>query len=310
MSWPSRKSTTSRWTEPLTRTSYCPPQTLASGRPQLTPWILGEIASRHHPSIAGKWQARGRYRDANGKRFDVTARGDSPAKSKRALQAKVEQHRTTHRGGDATLNQDTTVARSAELWLESAKRKRVRGKPLAPRTIEQYEGNVRRYIGGNAIATRKLALVDNVSVIEQWLAGIADNHGNGAAQAARKVLSNTLAHAERQGAIAASVMAVSARRARMSERRATASAPTRTATRTAASDIWTRNGRSPRPKCGACSAWPGPPTSPTSRTCCDSCSAPAFGFARHSRESLGTTSTSLSGRFAFAAPRPQPLTGR
>ena len=48
--------------------------------------------------------------------------------------------------------------------------------------------------------------MNNVSVIEQWLAGIADNHGNGAAQAARKVLSNTLAHAERQGAIAASVM--------------------------------------------------------------------------------------------------------
>ena len=33
---------------------------MASGRPQLTPWILGEITSRHHPSIAGKWQARGR----------------------------------------------------------------------------------------------------------------------------------------------------------------------------------------------------------------------------------------------------------
>jgi len=118
----------------------------------------------------------------------------------------VEQHRVTHRGGDSTLNQDTTVERAARLWLEAAKRKRVRGKPLAPRTLEQYEGNLARYVEGSRIATRKLATANNVSVIEQWLAVVADAHGNGAAQAARKVLSNTLAHAERQGAIAASVM--------------------------------------------------------------------------------------------------------
>lgn len=179
---------------------------MASGRPQQTPWVLGAVTSRPHPSFTGKWQARGRYRDADGRRFDITASGDSEAKSKRALQAKVENHRTTHRGGDATLNQDTTVARAAALWLESAKRKRVRGKPLAPRTLEQYEGNVRRYIEGSGIGTRKLATANNVSVIEQWLARIADDHGNGAAQAARKVLGNTLAHAERQDALAASVM--------------------------------------------------------------------------------------------------------
>ena len=179
---------------------------MASGRPQQTPWVLGALTSRPHPSQVGKWQARGRYRDADGRRFDITASGDTEAKSKRALQAKVEDHRTTHRGGDATLNQDTTVARAAALWLESAKRKRVRGKPLAPRTLEQYEGNVRRYIEGSGIGTRKLAAANNVSVIEQWLARIADERGNGAAQAARKVLGNTLAHAERQGALAASVM--------------------------------------------------------------------------------------------------------
>ena len=124
---------------------------MASGRPQQTPWVLGALTSRPHPSQVGKWQARGRYRDADGRRFDITASGDTEAKSKRALQAKVEDHRTTHRGGDATLNQDTTVARAAALWLESAKRKRVRGKPLAPRTLEQYEGNVRRYIEGSGI---------------------------------------------------------------------------------------------------------------------------------------------------------------
>ena len=63
-----------------------------------------------------------------------------------------------------------------------------------------------------------------MSVIEHWLAGIADAHGNGAAQSARKALGNTLAHAERQGAIAASVMGRVRRPARASVRRVTASA--------------------------------------------------------------------------------------
>lgn len=179
---------------------------MSAGRPSQAPWTLGVITTRKHPSSSGGWQARGRYRDADGERFDATASGDTEAKAKRALQAKVEEHRTTFRGGDATLNQDTPVARAAELWLEAAKRKRVRGKPLSPRTLEQYEGNLRRYVVGTSIGSRRLAKANNVSVIEQWLATVADNHGNGAATSARRVLSNMLSHAERHGAIPASVM--------------------------------------------------------------------------------------------------------
>ena len=179
---------------------------MSAGRPSQAPWTLGAITTRKHPSSGGAWQARGRYRDADGERFDATASGDTEARAKRALQAKVEEHRTTYRGGDATLNQDTPVARAAELWLEAAKRKRVRDKPLSPRTLEQYEGNLRRYVVRTSIGSRQLAKANNVSVIEQWLATIADNHGNGAATSARRVLSNTLSHAERQGAIPASVM--------------------------------------------------------------------------------------------------------
>lgn len=179
---------------------------MTTGRPTQAPWTVGAITTRRHPTITGKWQARGRYRDAEGERFDATTSGDSEAKARRALQAKVEEHRTTYRGGDATLNQDTTIARAAELWLEAARRKRVRGKPLAPRTLEQYAGNVRRYVGSTGIGNYRLSKANNVSVIEHWLGGIADEHGNGAAQSARKILSNTLSHAERQGAIPASVM--------------------------------------------------------------------------------------------------------
>lgn len=179
---------------------------MGAGRPQLAPWHLGDVKTGRHPTVSGTWIARGKYRNADGRRFDATASGGSESKAKRALQAKVEQHRQSHRGGDATLNQDTTIERAARLWLDAAKRKLVRGKPLGPRTLEQYAGNLSRYIEGSSIGTRKLSSANNVSVIECWLADIADAHGNGAAQSARKVLSNTLAHSERQGAIAASVM--------------------------------------------------------------------------------------------------------
>ena len=139
------------------------------------------ITTRKHPATSGQWQARGRYRDADGERFDATASGTTEGRAKRALQAKVEEHRTTYRGGDATLNQDTTVARAGELWLEAAKRRRVRDKPLSPRTLHEYEANLRRYVLATSIGSRRLAKANNVSVIEQWLAAIADRHGNGAA---------------------------------------------------------------------------------------------------------------------------------
>ena len=183
--------------------------------------------------MSGTWIARGKYRNADGRRFDATASGGSESQAKRALQAKVEQHRQSHRGGDAILNQDTTIERAARLWLDAAKRKLVRGRPLAPRTLEQYAGNLSRYIEGSSIGTRKLSSANNVSVIESWLADIADAHGNGAAQSARKVLGDALAHSERQGAIAASVMGRVQTPARASARPATGSASIPTVTSTA-----------------------------------------------------------------------------
>src|SRR5215204_516600 len=114
---------------------YCSPQTVRIGRgwrihrekeghdsrsATADAWHLSDVVIRPHPTVSGKWLARGKYRNADGKRFDATASGDSEAKAKRALQAKVEQHRQSHRGGDATLNQDTTVDRAARLWLEAA----------------------------------------------------------------------------------------------------------------------------------------------------------------------------------------------
>ena len=54
---------------------------MATGRPQLAPWHLGEVATRPHPTVSGKWLARGKYRNVDGKRFDATASGDSEAKA-------------------------------------------------------------------------------------------------------------------------------------------------------------------------------------------------------------------------------------
>lgn len=176
-------------------------------RPPSPPWTLGNIATKQVPERGGIWVARGYYRDENGDRREATASGKTEPSARRALQAKVSDARSEHRGGDRTLRNDTKVGKAAGIWLEHARRKRNRdGNPLSPGTLEQYEGNARRYVTGSAIHNLPLAQVNDVARIEAWLAGIADHHGEGAATAARKVLSGILALAERRGAIQASVM--------------------------------------------------------------------------------------------------------
>jgi len=179
----------------------------AMARPSGLPWTLGKVTTKQHPTIPGKWQARGYYNDGDNRRREVTASGDSPTKAVRALQAKVTKASTEYRGGDATLNQSTRVGKAVEVWLDHAGRKRgPNGKRLAENTLVQYQGNADRYVSGSSIEHLTLAQANDVARIERWLAEIADQHGEGASVSARTVLSNTLRLAERQGAIHASVM--------------------------------------------------------------------------------------------------------
>lgn len=168
---------------------------------------MGTVRVKQYPERDGVWVARGYYRDDTNRRREVTASGKTAPAARRSLQAKVSRARDEYRGGDRVLQHDTKVDKAAAVWLEHAQRKRNRdGKPLSRGTLGQYEGNARRYLTGSTIQHLTLGQVNDVARIEAWLAGIADAHGEGAAIAARKVLSGILALAERRGAIQASVM--------------------------------------------------------------------------------------------------------
>ena len=179
---------------------------MSAGRPSQEPWTLGAITTRKHPSTSGQWQARGRYRDADGERFDATASGTTEGRAKRALQAKVEEHRTTYRGGDATLNQDTTVARAGELWLEAAKRQTGTGQAAVaahPRAVRSQPAALR------PCHQHRLATARQGQQRQRHRA-VAGHHRRQPRQRRRDLSASCLeqppSHAERQGAIPASVM--------------------------------------------------------------------------------------------------------
>ena len=188
------------------------------GRPKAQPFTLGTITTRPHPTLPGQWQARGRYRDHDNRLVSATASGKSAPASRRALQDKVAKAKDQWTGGDASLNQDTTVRAAARLWLDHIERTpSKRGGPRSKSTLDLYRGNVDRYVAcmcgpdnpcgrKYALASLTVAQANSVGRIEPWLAEIANNHGKGAATAARMTLTGILGLAAHRGAIPASVL--------------------------------------------------------------------------------------------------------
>lgn len=170
-------------------------------RPANPPYTLGNITTKPHPTMASMVQARGYFKDANKRRVDVTASGQSVAAAKRALQTKVNRARDEHRGGDTVLNQDTPLPRAAEVWFDSKQREN-----LSQNTLRDYRGYIDRTIKAGQLSKLTLSDVNDVARIEAWLTEIADTRGGTAARQARKVLSGILGLAERRGALASSVM--------------------------------------------------------------------------------------------------------
>lgn len=170
-------------------------------RQSAPPFTLNTISTKPHPTAPGKVQARGSYRDANGRRRDVTASGKSDAAARRALQGKVNDGRTEHRGGDDVLRHDTKVTRAAAVWLDWKERQEI-----SPATRRDYRGYVKNSINASDLADLTIVQVNDVARIEAWLTRIADERGEMAARQSRKVLSGILGLAERRGAIPASVM--------------------------------------------------------------------------------------------------------
>jgi len=164
-------------------------------------YTLGAITTRPHPTKEGQVLARGTFMDANRNRRDVTAAGKTEAAARRALQAKVNDARGKHRGGDDVLRHSTKVADAAKVWLDWKERE-----DKSPNTMRDYTGYVERCVNGSSLAKLTIVEANDVARIEAWLTKIADERGETAARQARKVLSGILGLAERRGAIPGSVM--------------------------------------------------------------------------------------------------------
>ncbi|GAC1383203.1 MAG: hypothetical protein NVSMB48_15840 [Marmoricola sp.] len=176
-------------------------------RPKNSPYTLGTVTTRSHPTRPGWFAARGYFKSGNGKRVEVTAAGKTEAAAKRALQRKVDAARNTYQGGDKQLNQDTTVNKASAVWLDWKARQRTNGRPLATSTLNAYRGYVRRYVANHElVAHLSLTEVNDIGRIEAWLADLADNYGESAAVQARTMLRGILELAERRKAIPASVI--------------------------------------------------------------------------------------------------------
>jgi len=173
-------------------------------RPAKPPFTLGKITYKPHPTMTGHVQARGYYnRPAHGANVteEVTASGKTEAAARRALQGKVADAQKLHQGGDKTLNQNTKVRDAVKVWLDDNDRRE-----LSASTRQQYADNARRYVLAYPVANATLSAVNTVNVLATWLAEIADEHGEGAAKSARKIMGGVLGIAESRDAIAVSVM--------------------------------------------------------------------------------------------------------
>jgi integrase len=170
-------------------------------RPSGQPFTLGKIGFSAHPTLTGRVQARGYYRDNTHTRREVTASGKTEAAARRALQGKVNTARDDYRGGDESLSSETKVAQAALVWLDWKDRE---GK--SANTMRDYRGYVRNSILGSSLSNLTVVQANDVARIEVWLTAIADERGPAAAKGSRKVLSGVLALAERRGAIPSSVM--------------------------------------------------------------------------------------------------------
>lgn len=166
-----------------------------------SPFTLGKISTKPHPTKPTTVVARSTYLDSHNKRRDVTATGKTAAAARRALQAKVNAARDAHQGGDDVLRHDTKVLRAAAVWLDWKARE-----DRSANTMRDYSGYVDRCIKGSTLANLTVVEANDVARIEAWLTAIADERGETAAKQARKVLSGILGLAERRGAIPASVM--------------------------------------------------------------------------------------------------------
>lgn len=144
-----------------------------------------------------RYRARVRFRDLDGVLRDVERFDRTKGRAETKLRAHLAE-RATPASGSSTLRPETSVEAAGRLWLAQVQRQ---DSGLSPRTRETYAGSFRRYVEGSTIAALSLREANRVPVLRDYLQGIADNRGSGAAHGARSVVSNILRFAVGDGVL-------------------------------------------------------------------------------------------------------------
>lgn len=175
-----------------------------TGRPGLAVGEHGDIWIR--PTAAGRFQARTRVRDRDGRRRDATATGDTRGSAKRALERRLAERLPQSVVG---LTSSMTVEQAAAFWMAHRKKSgRVHTKgPIKPQTLGAYNDALRLLVvpamGGLKLGELRVGLLDAIL-------GDLEEAGQSTAQA-RSVLNQMLGLAVRHGALSANPMALVAR---------------------------------------------------------------------------------------------------
>ncbi len=106
-------------------------------RQRLQLGTYGSIKRTQQPD--GRWMARARYRDFDGKTRQLARRGDTGAKAEAALRAAMKDRRNL--AGGAELTAESTVEALLDKWMDD-----VRGSDRTASTVAYYERAVERVI--------------------------------------------------------------------------------------------------------------------------------------------------------------------
>lgn len=164
-----------------------------AGRPPLPIGAHGRIKTTQlGPRL---WEARCRYRDADGETRRVRRQGRSQSGAENNLKAALAERR--HSAG-AHLTPDSRVREAAERWFE-LRAAQVEAGELAPGTLTVYRSawrlDVEPACGGWRLREA------TVPRCEAWMVELRRRKGAGSSGRARTVLSGILGYAARMGAI-------------------------------------------------------------------------------------------------------------
>jgi integrase len=167
-----------------------------TGRPPLPIGAHGTVAPPRQIR-PGVFEARCRYRDADGVTRIVKRTGKSASAARNALLAALAERRHTAGAG---VNASSRMREAANVWL-AQRRAQVDAGDLAPRTLQTYESAWRLHVEP-ALGDVRLREATPARC-EAWLVALRKKVGPSTCAHARAVLSGVLGYAARMDAIGA-----------------------------------------------------------------------------------------------------------